>query len=179
MHQAEIDLLVLAAQDGNAAAFGRLVRHFDAPLRRFAYSVGADAELAHDAVQEAWLTVARSLRRLDDVRAFRSWLFRAVRWKVLDRLRQPASRELPLDAVEAEALLDDREPVVDDGDGLRTAPRQLPAIDRQALQLFYLQEMSVAEVALALDVPAGTVKSRLNRARKQLKQHLTNEGVSP
>jgi RNA polymerase sigma factor (sigma-70 family) len=182
MHPAEQDLLVFAAQDGNAAAFERLVRLHDLSLRRFACSVSGDADLAADAVQDAWLLVSRTLRRLEDPRAFRSWVFRAVRWKVLERLRQPHRRDVPLDEADTGSMATTevgRAEQLERDDALRTGMRQLAAIDRQALHLFYLQELSLIEIAGVLEVPVGTVKSRLSRARRQLKLHLEQHGDTP
>ncbi|QGX38381.1 RNA polymerase sigma factor [Permianibacter aggregans] len=171
MQQAEEDLLVMAAQQGNEAAFNYLFRHYLQPLRRFAYKLGADNDSAQDAVQEAWILMAKSLHKMQDVRAFRSWLFRAVRWKVLERHKSASLPTVPLDD-----HMHDESMAVDanlDGDGsqnfLHRCMQQLPAIDQQALYLFYLQEMQITEIAIALDVPAGTIKSRLHRARMQLK----------
>ncbi|MFZ5844534.1 MAG: RNA polymerase sigma factor [Pseudomonadota bacterium] len=181
MKQAEEDLLVLAAQQGNEAAFNYLFRHYFAPLRRFAYQLGADADSAQDAVQEAWIGIAKSLHRLQDVRAFRSWIFRAVRWKVLERVRNQRLQTEPLDEqLHSEFLLqEDAGPAgaerADPVNRMEQAMAQLPAIDRQALHLFYLQEMRVSEIAIALELPAGTVKSRLHRARQSLKTVLEAE----
>lgn len=83
MNHAEHDLLVLKAQDRSRAAFGRLACHHHPGLLRYALSLARDPALAQDAVQDGWLTVVRKLRRLDDPRAFRGWLYHAVRWRVL------------------------------------------------------------------------------------------------
>ena len=56
---------------------------------------------------------------------------------------------------------------------------RLPVLEREVLTLFYLDELTIPEVALALDVPPGTVKSRLFRARKQLRSALANEELMP
>jgi RNA polymerase sigma-70 factor (ECF subfamily) len=53
---------------------------------------------------------------------------------------------------------------------------RLPAIEREALTLFYLRELSLQEIAQALDIPVGTVKSRLHRARRMLRRELTGKG---
>ena len=63
-----------------------------------------------------------------------------------------------------------------DVDALRKAIRTLPPEQQAAITLFYLEEMSVAEVAVALDVPAGTVKTRLMHARRKLRAVLEGDG---
>ncbi|MFN4290987.1 MAG: RNA polymerase sigma factor [Permianibacter sp.] len=175
MHEASGGRAVgVGGQQGNEAAFNYLFRHYFAPLRRFAYQLGADADSAQDAVQEAWIGIAKSLHRLQDVRAFRSWIFRAVRWKVLERVRNQRLQTEPLDEkLHSEFLLQEdaghaSAECADPVSRLEQAMAQLPAIDRQALHLSYLQDMHISEIAIALELPEGTVKSRLHRARQSL-----------
>lgn len=169
MNQAEEDLLVISAQAGNEKAFGFLFRHYHKPLLRFAYGLGRDRQLAQDAVQEAWIRIAGTLRRLDDPRAFRSWIYRAVRWRVLDLLKKPRVPLVSLDESMTAQTVSDPPPDSAAAEALRGMMAKLPGIDRQALHLFYLQEMKIAEIAVVLEIPPGTVKSRLNRARTRLK----------
>jgi RNA polymerase sigma-70 factor (ECF subfamily) len=175
MNDAEHDLLVLEAQDGSRAAFGRLARHHHPGLLRYALSLARDPGLAQDAVQDGWLTVVRKLRRLDDPRAFRGWLYHAVRWRVLDRLNARSRRgEEPLPEPAGQPAVDDdarRDRRLDLDAGLA----RLHPGEREVLQLFYLRGLRVADIAVALDVPAGTVKSRLYRARQQLKTILEGD----
>lgn len=168
MNRAEEDLLVLAAQEGNERAFEYLFRHYHRRLVHFAAGLCRDRELASEAVQEAWIRIAKRIRRLEDPRAFRSWLYRAVRWQVLDKLKRPREPLEPLDesVIASPQVAGALEHPVD----LRSLIGQLPAPDRQALHLFYLDEMKIREIALVLEVPAGTIKSRLNRARNRLRE---------
>lgn len=175
MNQAEHDMLVLEAQDGSTRALERLVRHHDRNLLRFAWSLCGDRPTAQDAVQDAWMRISRRLRRLEDPRAFRGWLYHAVRWRVMDLLRQPHRRGEPLDDDGPHA---DRssDPGRRDRDmDLARAIDGLPAIERETLQLFYVSGLRIAEIAVVLDIAPGTVKSRLARARDRLKQSLQGE----
>lgn len=175
MNQAEEDLLVMAAQSGNVRAFEYLFRHYHRPLLRFAGRHGADPELAQEAVQEAWIRIAGKLRRLNDPRAFRSWLYRQVRWRVLDGLKKP---RLPVEALKAEAAAEQAaacEPAPESVNALGQAIKKLSEIDRVTLDLFYVQELKIQEIAIVLEIPEGTVKSRLNRARSQLRALLDAE----
>lgn len=178
MQQAEEDLIVMSAQHGSHKAFNQLVNYYQKPLLRFAYKISGDKELASDAVQEGWIKVAGNIRQLNDPRAFRSWLYRTVRWRVLDILRK--QKKLNEESTE---LLDDSQAGVDwsinyqsiespsdSWDELRVAINNLPAIEKQIIHLFYLDEMKLVEISTVLEIPVGTVKSRLNRARRLLKQ---------
>ncbi|MCC5866149.1 MAG: RNA polymerase sigma factor [Wenzhouxiangella sp.] len=130
MKQAEEDLMVMAAQQGNERAFEFLFRRYHAPLVRFAARMARDPELARDAVQEAWIGIARRLRRLDDPRAFRAWIFRAVRWQVLDRLKTPSVTTESLSEQATPAPDRDR---IDQGRELAELIAGLPDLERQVL----------------------------------------------
>ncbi len=169
MRDAEHDLLVLNAQAGRRHSMEALVTLHHADVVRYATSLCGDVALARDAVQDAWITVTRRLRRLDDPRAFRSWLYHAVRWRTLDAVRRRTRRaETSIDEV-GESLLP-----VEDTSGrerqlsLDAALDALPAIEREILQLFYRRGLAMREIAHVQSVPVGTVKSRLHRARQQL-----------
>jgi len=175
MNQAEHDLLVIDAQDGSRIALDALVRHHHRDLLRFAYSLCRDTALAQDAVQDAWIKVAGRLRRLDDPRAFRGWIFHAVRWRVFDLLKRSHRADRPLEAVDTQA-----ETAADDQDrdrsiDLGAAIAELAPADRETLQLFYVSGLTVPEIAVVLNIAPGTVKSRLHRARNQLRQHFEGE----
>lgn len=170
MQQAELDALVLAAQSGNAAAFTMVVRYLQPGLLRFSYHICRDQQMAKDAVQEVWLACSRSLRRLDDPRAMKSWLHRAVRWRTLDLLRKQ-QRQNQHDSV-AEEPLAEVEVYPDESSALAKEMQLLPALERQALHLFYLEDLTIKEIAAVLGIPPGTVKSRLHRARLNLQAKL-------
>ena len=174
MNQAEHDLLVIDAQDGSRTAMNALVAHHHRDLLRFAYSLCRNTALAQDAVQDAWIKVARRLRRLNDPRAFRGWVYHAVRWRVLDLLRADRG-DCELD--QATALTDAasdcelRDRRID----LGAAIACLAAIDRETLQLYYAAGLTIPEIAAVQEMPTGTVKSRLHRARSQLVQTLEGD----
>jgi RNA polymerase sigma-70 factor (ECF subfamily) len=175
MNQAEHDLLVLRAQDGDMAAFEALVRHHHRDLVRFAFALCGESATAQDAVQDAWIRMTRRLRRLDDPRAFRGWLYHGVRWRVLDRVRRAHRRDQSLDGVpepsDDPTLVERRDRALD----LGRAIDRLPMIERAALQLHYVSGLSIAEIGVALEAAPGTVKSRLHRARQRIKNLLQGE----
>ncbi|MEE4297167.1 MAG: sigma-70 family RNA polymerase sigma factor [Wenzhouxiangella sp.] len=172
MNQAEHDMLVIDAQDGSRRAFDALVRNHHQNLLRFAYSLCRDTGLAQDAVQDAWIKVAGRLRTLDDPRAFRGWIYHAVRWRVGDLLRRAHRADRPLSELEpGRDSIEARDTRID----LAAAIEALPDIERQALQLFYVSGLTIPEIAVVLGTPAGTIKSRLHRARGLLKDHFEGD----
>ena len=128
---------------------------------------GADAE---DAVSQAILQAWQSLDKLRDREAVGPWLVRiAVNCAYAQRRRQ--GRVVYLDDLPQEPAA--RETICHDG--LWEAVCALPPDRRAAVVLFYYEDMSVEQIAKCLGVPKGTVKSRLSRARKQLKEMLCDE----
>jgi len=171
------ELLVLRCQDGDAEALKALIARWQPRLMRFAWRLTAEREAASDAVQDAWLAIVRGLRRLDDPARFRTWAYRIVRNRCVDFLRRRAvRRSKPQEPGDQAPRLDEKFlKNADPGgevDALRAALRMLSDDDRAVLVLRYLDGMGVAEIARVLDVPAGTVKSRLHHARNRLKQVL-------
>ena len=138
--------------------------------------------MAQDAVQNGWLKTTRNLRKLEDPRAFKSWLFRAVRWSTYDLLRRSKKHEESILPEELEQVVDESSQPQGDEQNIVNLLKQLPAIDGQAVYLFYLEDMSVIEISDIVGVPTGTIKSRLNRARNTLRSILMNqqaEGIKP
>lgn len=169
--------LVLKARDGDRAAFGRLAERWQPKLLAHAWRLTGDKEHAKDAVQAAWADMARGLAKLKEPMAFGLWAYR-ITSRAAARQMRGAKPMVALDAVEEAAL-----GVADNGGEqaveavhLRRAIAALPAGQRAAVALHYLEEMSVAEVAVALAVPAGTVKTRLMHARDKLKASFEGEG---
>ncbi len=179
MHKAKEDLLVLAAQQGNEQAFTFLCRHYHASLLGFAYKLCGDEGIAHDGVQNAWVKLTKNLRSLDDPRAFKSWVFKTVRWSVYDLMRKSGRDNSVIESGLSLATLVEPHNEPDERVQLLSQLlKRLPDIDRQVVHLFYLEEMKIGEVAEVLQIPIGTVKSRLNRARNALKVQIDNRQES-
>lgn len=166
------ELLLTLAQGGDVAALERLAerwrpRHF-AHARRL---LSRD-DAAADAVQDAWVGIVRGFAKVRDAARFPAWSYAIVTRRCRDIQRR---------AMRAPDQLGDDEPIdlnfaaPDDGLDLRRALAALAPPQRAAIALFYLEGMSVAEIAVALCAPQGTIKTRLLYARRALRRHL--EGV--
>ncbi len=171
------EYLVADARAGSRQAATQLVRRWHPKLVAHAWRLTGDRELAHDAVQSAWGEIIRGLPKLREERAFAAWAFRVVSRACNREIGSLVkARELKT-AIENEP----REPVSAPDEPseiglLRAAIRQLPSGERAAIALYHFEELRVAEVAVALAVPVGTVKTRLMNARKKLRTILTPEG---
>ena len=170
------EYLVLSAKAGDRRAFELLARRWQKRLTAHAWRLTGDPEAARDAAQAGWLEIVRGLNRLRDERAFPAWAYRIVS-RCCARQIAGAKRRRRLG--EALALVpSSQEPEGDVrlGSGaLRTAIRALPPDQRTAIALVHFEDMTIAEVAVALDVPAGTIKTRLMYARRKLRAALEGE----
>ena len=173
------EYLAAAARTGDRAAWEQLVARWHPRLLRHAWRLTGNAEQAGDTVQEAWVEILRSLRRLDDVAAFPAWAFRIVTRRC-QRAFQRAHKERRGVAQLAEEA-GSFAPEPDSGEfaaelaNVLAVMRELPAPQRVALALFHLDNLSVAEIAVALDVPPGTVKTRLMHARRKIRAQLEGD----
>lgn len=167
------ELLVLRCQAGDADALRVLIERWQPRFGRFAWHLTNDREATRDVVQDAWMAIVRGIKRLDDPALFRSWAYRIVSNKCADWLRQRiAQRGLAQEPRVAPEPASREPDSSDEVEPLRRALRRLPDEQRAILSLHYLDGMSVAEIARVMDVPTGTVKSRLHHARNRLKTAL-------
>lgn len=166
------ELLVIRCQLGEPEAFDALVLRWHPPLSRYIKGLLPNDNAADDVVQELWIGVLRGIARLREPGALAPWLFSIARRAVMTRLRQryAAAVEVSLGAPEEIGAADI--PVDTNEDDWTTLERHLDTlavIDREALVLYYLKELSLQELSTLLAIPVGTVKSRLHRARLQLR----------
>jgi RNA polymerase sigma factor (sigma-70 family) len=171
--------LVVRAQDGDEQAYADLIVASHPRLFRLAHGILGNAYLAEDATQQAYLDIWRNLRRLRDPVRFEGWAYRIlVRCCYREARRTP--KWLP-DTV----ILTDREPrdagsldVVLDRDQLERGFQCLPVEQRAVMVLHYLMDMTLGQVAEALDIPLGTVNSRLSRAMAAMRAALEADARS-
>lgn len=170
----EDELLVLRCQAGDGEALRALVKRWQPRLGRVARHLTGDREAAGDVLQDAWLAIVRGIRRLDDPARFRTWAFRIVTNRCTDWLRRKVVRRKFFAEARNAGVPTSFEDSGESDSGtevarLRDALTQLPEDQRTTIALHYLEGMGIAEIARVLDVPAGTVKSRLFNARERLR----------
>lgn len=168
--------LAASARIGDRGAMARLVERWQPKVLGQAYRLTGEADLAAEAAQEAWVEILRGIAQLDDAAAFPAWAMRIVSRRCARLIR---GRKRHRETRAALAREPDTGPEPSDGTRARSelaavqqALAALPGEQRAAIGLFYLEEMSIAEVAVALDVPPGTVKTRLMHARRKLRARL-------
>lgn len=179
IHHTHADLVRLSIQ-GNTGAFSELVTRFEGMAFAICLSMIGEAQLAQDAVQEAFLDAYVNLHRLRNPEAFPGW-FRRVVVKHADRVtRQRQIDPLPDKdiisvhvhdpAVAFDAIEHQRQ--------LQAAIRSLPGTHRLPVILHYLQGQSVQDIADFLGLPVSTVKKRLFDARQKLKEQIVMPQLS-
>jgi RNA polymerase sigma-70 factor (ECF subfamily) len=168
--------LLIQAQRGDRNAFGELVRIHAQGVTNVIYRMCGDVHVAEDAAQEAFLQTWLHLSSYRPQTSLRNWLYRIAFNAATDILRRE-KRILPNDMEEMpltdshpgpEALLSQSERTA----LVQKAILSLPDASRAVLILREYEEMSYHEIADTLDIPVGTVMSRLNYARKILKEKL-------
>ncbi len=159
--------LIAAAQQGSAEAFAELFRRHWPRAHRAAWLVVHDAAAAEDVAQEAFLAAIRALHRFDRRRPFAPWLHRIVVNRAIDWSR---ARTLRAESELHEIGID--QPDHSDADRLAAAIAELPEEQRAVFVLRHLLEYTPGEIADLLELPRGTVNSRLRRGLDALKGEL-------
>lgn len=173
--QAEERETVLRAQTGDREAFSQLVDAYDQRLLYFVRRVLGEHDAAFDVLQAVWLTVHRKLRGLKSPSAFRVWVFRIAHDKAVSELRKKTRRPVPVEDVEIisnETERSEAEEAFDNAELVHAGLQKLSVDHRRVLTLYFLEEMTVAEIAAVVGCSDGTVKSRLHYARRALRRHI-------
>jgi RNA polymerase sigma factor (sigma-70 family) len=176
-----LEVIVTRAREGDAEAFGILVRRFQDMAVGYGYSILHDFQLAEDAAQESFFEAYRTLSKLREPAAFAGW-FRRIVFKQCDRItRRRVVATVPLDTTAVVSGFRGRRSARREG-GSRTdderkaevfeAMRELPEHERSTMTLFYIGGYSMDEVATFLELPVSTVKGRLHSARERLRTML-------
>jgi len=170
-----IELLVLQAQGGDPQAFGSLAKLLQQELVAYSFRLVADSHAAKDVVQEAWVSVLKGIRRLQDPASFRAWVYRIVHNKSMDSLRTAVRYRDELETFRqtSEAKTSTAEPDPPrELDDLRTLIDTLPTTDRALLTLYYENGLSIREIASITGNSESAIKSKLFHLRQEMKQRL-------
>lgn len=166
-----VSLLVGRAQSGHAGSMDILLRSLQGPLFRHIESLTRDADMAEDVLQATFWTIARKLGQLRDPQLFRAWAYRiasrlAVRAAKRDRAWRQENAKLQL--LSAESPIEPQPEPVDVAE-IEDILAGLSEASAVAIRMRYIDELSYAEIAEALDIPLGTVKSRISYGLRALR----------
>jgi len=185
----EESALVHQASVGDLEAFNQLVLRYQDASYHYAYTIMGDTVLAEDVTQESFI---KAFRQISNFRGefFRAWLFKIVRNTAYDFLRQSKRHavqslfpedeygdefESPSWIVDQSNSVEEQVEQIEDGRRLYQLLDELPEPYRSVLTLIDINELDYKEVAQILSVPVGTIKSRLARARFQMRGKLLQE----
>ena len=180
--------LLAATLTGDETAFQELVRRYRNQITNYVYRMLNDYDRAADLAQETFVRVYTNAERYQATYSFSTYIYRIAHNLAISELRQRKRRRLipfpsffsDKDSEEIEIEIEDKRQVMADDsmiaderrDAVRKAISSLPEKYRAALVLCDIEEKSYEEISAVLDLPVGTVKSRINRARNRLKEKL-------
>jgi RNA polymerase sigma-70 factor (ECF subfamily) len=184
-HRPEDEWLALRCQRGEPEAFRELVGTLESPLMYLATKLLGSERDAPDIVQEVWLQAFAKIRKLKDPAALRPWLYQIARSLCASRQRSSAARRQREESVAREEPPTGEDPGElqlrkEDAAAVHAALDELSVEHREVLTLGLLEDFSLEEMALIVQVPVGTIKSRLFHAKRRLRHTLeaAREGVS-
>ena len=183
------DLLIRRSQGGDRNAFDMLVHKHEAKAYQYAFRLTHSPEQACDVVSEAFVRVFNARHNFKGQSQFSTWLYRILTNCFLDAKKRDRSKSLvSLDSMAQtaegevarqfedpgrspaeETERNERERRIQDAVGL------LPEYQRSMIVMYHAENLSYEEIAAAMDLPIGTVKSRLNRARMALREFLVKD----
>ncbi|UCG47087.1 MAG: RNA polymerase sigma factor [Phycisphaerales bacterium] len=166
------ELLVLKCQAGDRQAFEELVERWQGRIWRYARALAGSEPAAWDIVQETWVAVIKGLGRLREPGLFAGWVFRIAANKSKDwlRRRQVHNRANGQITRESGSQADRIHANDEQTQALEAALGRITPDRRALLLLRYVEGFEIAEIGEILEIPAGTVKSRLSRTIAELRR---------
>ena len=170
----ELAQVVERARQGDNRAFEALVRRFQDMAVGYAFSLLGNWHEAEDAAQDAFVSAYCSIIQLRDAAAFPGWFRRIVYTQAQRRLRVKTPVWVSLKRASGVAVAGPAPPIEAGADAaLWALVDNLPEAQRSVLLLYYMRDFSQKEIAAFLEIPLGTVKTRLHHARKRIKKGMT------
>jgi len=159
------ELLVLDAQSGNSKAMEALVSRWQKRLWHHAYRLTSDNQAAWDVTQQSWIGIIKGLRKLNDPASFKAWAYRITTNKSINWIKKnKAAKHISIDQLGDVQLKEIKE------HGVKELLEKLDIRKKTVLMLHYFEQLTIPDISVVLNVPKGTVKSRLHNARKELKE---------
>jgi RNA polymerase sigma-70 factor, ECF subfamily len=178
--QLQYELLILRCRRHDRSAQEELIRCWEKRLFYYVRRLVDDEEDACDVLQETWLAVLRGVGSVREPASLPAWIYRIARNKAMTRLRRKcAERDLFAegeDISEIEAVDESLE--LQNAERVHEALVRLSLPHREVLTLFFLDDLSIDEIADVIQAAVGTVKSRLHYAKRALRAVLEEEGAT-
>ncbi len=183
------NILIEKAQRGDRGALNELIRKHQDRAYQYAFRLTRNPDVAADVVADAFVRINNALKNFKGNAAFTTWLYRIITNCYLDqRKREKGKGNLSLDSGFQQDDEDVTREIEDPGRTpdelvernqrealLHKALAQLPEFQKSMIVMYHAEQLSYEEIAESLDLPIGTVKSRLNRARISLREILAQD----
>jgi RNA polymerase sigma-70 factor (ECF subfamily) len=181
------EMLVRRAQNGDRSAFDALVSRYEIKAYQYAFRLTRNSDEASDVVAEAFIRVYNAISSFKGHSSFSTWLYRIMTNCFLDlrkKVKPASSLEVASQSGtgEVERQIEDPGPTPHDAtektereERVERAVNRLPEYQRAMIVMYHVDLLTYEEIAEALDLPLGTVKSRLNRARLSLRDFLIRD----
>jgi RNA polymerase sigma-70 factor (ECF subfamily) len=170
-------LLIVRYQAGDDTALAELVGRYEATVRQWIVRwLGGQSSAVDDLSQEVWVALVKGLGRLEQPTSFRPWLYQIIRHQVAAYIRRRERKSVPLDAIRDPE--DHRSRPLEEPMRPGTLEAAIHALGEpyaSMLRMRFWDSLSYQQIADALNIPLGTVRSRLHWARSQLAARLNNE----
>ena len=166
--------LIQALKDGDMSAIDEIYRAYSIPGLRTAYLITSERHTAEDVLQDTFIQCVKSIGSLKNNSAFRAWFY-----KILVRNAYKAAKAqknlIPAEDIyeKADTAVYDKYPF--EKNDILNCINRLPYKLRSTVILFYYNELSIKEISQIMQCPQGTVKSRLDREKKELKKNMEKE----
>jgi RNA polymerase sigma-70 factor (ECF subfamily) len=171
------ELLVLRCKRGERQALGELIGYWEDRLYYYVRRLVATEEDASDVLQQTWIRVIKGIKSLDDPERLPPWLYKIARctalshWRTHHRIHDPLEENGDLAAITAP----EEDEHFDNAEQVHHGLSRLTLAHREVLTLHFLEDLSLEQMAEVLDIPPGTVKSRLYYAKRALRAVLDRE----
>ncbi len=172
------ELLVVRSQQGDRRALERLFQRWNARLTRTARRYCGDADAATDLTQECWVAILKGIGGLRDPARFRSYAFSVLHRRGADYLRKTVRQREHLADLSQTVQASQPAPQSDSA-AIAQAFATLPADQRLAVHLYFVEGLTLGEIAKVQSIPQGTAKSRIFHARQRLKAALDPNQPDP
>ena len=167
------ELLIMKFKEGDSKSLSLFIKRWHSKLIWFSFQTVNDKQEAQDIVQDSWTGIVQGLQNLKEIRSYRSWMYRVIRNKSIDRIRKLQRERAAMENYKLEDTENGEHDNLEEyADTVVSILQTLSGDFKEILQLFYLEQHNVVEISELLSIPKGTVKSRLFRAREQMKMHL-------
>ncbi|MEN6576095.1 MAG: RNA polymerase sigma factor [Phycisphaerales bacterium] len=172
------ELLVLRCRQRRQDALEELIRTWERPLLYYVRRLVDKDEDARQILQETWLKVFQGLVGLRNPASLPAWLYGIARNTAISHLRARCQERALFESDDGTQYSDgdDAHLRFDNAERIHFGLGRISLVHREVLTLFFLQDLSLEEIAAVLEIPAGTVKSRLHHAKRALKAVLEQEG---